>query len=147
MIVEIGINGGFQPFVCARTDAAGISTNEDGSDCEGNLMLGPRVAVLDAMGAKNDVAIFEKGEWWRMLTCGWLHSGLVHLALNVTSLLALGVPLERVFGFWRTSVLYMLSGVFGTILSTIFLPGVVSVGASASVFGIVGAYWADLILN
>ena len=147
MIVEIGINGGFQPFVCARTDAAGISTNEDGSDCEGNLMLGPRIAVLDAMGAKNDVAIFERGEWWRVLACGWLHSGLVHLALNVASLLALGVPLERVFGFWRTSVLYVLSGVFGTILSTIFLPGVVSVGASASVFGIVGAYWADLILN
>jgi len=84
---------------------------------------------------------------WRIFTCGWLHSGLIHLALNLGGLLALGVPLERVFGFWRTSLLYVVSGVFGTITSTIYLPGVVSVGASASVFGIVGAYWADLGLN
>ena len=52
-------------------------------------------------------------EWWRIFTCGWLHSGLIHLALNLGGLLALGVPLERVFGFWRTSLLYVVSGVFG----------------------------------
>jgi len=44
-------------------------------------------------------------------------------------------------------VLYSVSGLLGTITSTIFLPGVISVGASASVFGLVGAYWADIGLN
>ena len=43
------------------------------------------------------------------------------------------------FGTWRIAVLYLLSGLFGTIVSIVFLPGVLSVGASASVFGLVGA--------
>ena len=44
-------------------------------------------------------------------------------------------------------MLYVASGLFGTLASTIFLPGVISVGASASVFGLIGAYWADVLLN
>ena len=93
------------------------------------------------------MAIFEGGEWWRLLMCNWLHSGVLHLGLNMGGLYSLGVPLERVFGFWRTASLYLLSGIFGTIMSAIFLPGVVSVGASGAVFGLFGAYWADIVLN
>ena len=55
--------------------------------------------------------------------------------------------MERVFGFWRVGLLYILSGWFGTIVSIVFLPGVLSVGASASVFGLLGACWADIIIN
>ena len=49
------------------------------------------------------------------------------------------VPLERSFGSWRIGSLYLLSGIFGTMVSAVFLPEVLSVGASASVFGLVGA--------
>ena len=49
------------------------------------------------------------------------------------------VPLERSFGSWRIGALYLLSGIFGTMVSVIFLPEVLSVGASASVFGLIGA--------
>lgn len=59
----------------------------------------------------------------------------------------MGVSLERRFGFWRVGTLYVLSGLFGAMVSVVFLPGVLSVGASASVFGLVGAVWADVILN
>ena len=48
------------------------------------------------------------------------------------------VPLERSFGSWRIGSLYVLSGIFGTMVSVVFLPEVLSVGASASVFGLVG---------
>ena len=147
MLAEVGVNGGVQPFSCPAFGPAGLPVYEDGSPCEANIMLGPRIAVLDAMGAKNDVAIFEDGEWHRLLSCSWLHSGFFHLLLNVSGLYSLGIPLETVFGFWRTAVLYIASGVFGTMVSTIFLPGVLSVGASASVFGLIGAYWADILLN
>ena len=58
-----------------------------------------------------------------------------------------GAPLERVFGFWRTALLYLVSGLYGALASAVFLPGVVSVGASASVFGLIGAYWGDIALN
>ena len=59
----------------------------------------------------------------------------------------LGVDLERKFGHWRIGALYVVSGLFGAVVSVIFLPNVISVGASASVFGLVGACWADVLLN
>ena len=52
------------------------------------------------------------------------------------------MPLERSFGSWRIGSLYVLSGIFGTMVSVVFLPEVLSVGASASVFGLVGALTA-----
>ena len=145
--VELGANGGFQPFACPTTGRTGMPAYDDGTPCEPNVMLGPSISTMDQLGAKNDLAIFERGEWWRLIMCNWLHSGLFHLALNMGALYSLAVPLERVFGFGRTATLYLCSGIFGSIMSTIFLPGVISVGASGSVFGIVGAYWADIGLN
>ena len=52
------------------------------------------------------------------------------------------MPLERSFGSWRIGSLYVLSGIFGTMVSVVFLPEVLSVGASASVFGLVGTLTA-----
>jgi len=57
------------------------------------------------------------------------------------------VPLEQRFGFVKIALLYLLSGIIGTMASVVFLPYVLSVGASASVFGLVGACWADVIIN
>ena len=110
-------------------------------------MLGPRMAVLDALGAKNDVAIFEHGEAWRLIACGWLHAGAFHLLLNLSAILTLGVGVERAFGPSRTCLLYLLSSLSGALASALFVPGVLSVGASGGCFGFVGAYWADAVLN
>ena len=137
----------FQPLVCPAVGPTGLPTHDDGTPCEANLLGGPPIHVLDRLGAKNDGAIFERGEWWRLLVCTWLHSGVAHLLANVLSVLSLGVGHERAFGFWRTAILYLASGLFGTICSVVLLPGVISVGASASVFGLLGAYWADVLLN
>lgn len=111
------------------------------------MMIGPTVAVLDAMGAKNDPKIFADGEWWRILACNWLHAGILHLAFNMAAVLRLGADLERAFGTWRIALLYVFAGIFGTVCSIVFLPGSLSVGASASVFGLVGACWADVFVN
>jgi len=102
---------------------------------------------MDRMGAKNDEAMFSRHEWWRMVSCNWMHAGVVHLVFNMAGLRSLGVPLERHFGFWRIGFLYVFSGLIGTMISVIFLPGSISVGASASVFGLLGAVWADVIQN
>ena len=148
MVLEVWANGwAFQPLTCPATCADGRPCDEDGNACEGNLMLGPTMAVMDLLGAKNDTAIFDRGEWWRVFACNWLHAGVFHLLFNMLAVLNLGFTLERRFGTWRIAVLYLLSGLFGTIVSIVFLPGVLSVGASASVFGLVGACWADLVIN
>lgn len=146
-VFEIKENGwAFQPMACEAMCDFG-SCKADGSPCEANPLLGPTMAVLDKMGAKNDIAIFDEGEWWRIISCNFLHAGVIHLVLNMLAVLNLGVQLERRFGFWRIGILYLLSGLFGTMLSVIFLPYVLSVGASAAVFGLVGACWADVIIN
>ena len=82
-----------------------------------------------------------------MVSCNWLHAGVLHLLFNMMALGGLGAPLERKFGTWRLATLYVTSGLFGTVVSVIFLPNVISVGASASVFGLVGACWADVFIN
>ena len=139
------------PFVCPEASATGLPTYADGTPCEPNWMLGPPIRVLNRMGAKNDEAIFGwgvgRGEWWRLFTSSWLHSGLFHLLLNLLGILSLGVGFERAFGFVQTALLYIVSGLLGTVCSTVFLPGVISVGASGSMFGLLGAYWADVLFN
>ena len=136
-----------QPLQCEATCADGRPCYGDGRPCEANLMLGPKISVMEQLGAKKDTAIFEEGEGWRILTCNWLHAGLVHLLFNCGAIWQIGASIERAFGFWRVAVLYILAGWFGTIVSIVFLPGVLSVGASASVFGLVGACWADVLIN
>ncbi len=144
---EIRQNGwAFQPFWCGTCEN-GAPCNEDGTPCEANILFGPTYATMLACGGKMDEKIFEEGEWWRVLSCNWLHGGLFHLLMNMLALWNLGVPLERVFGWWRIGSLYIVSGIFGTMVSVVFLPNVLSVGASASVFGLIGACWADVVLN
>ena len=74
--VELGANGGFQPFACPTTGRIGMPAYDDGTPCEPNVMLGPSISAMDQLGAKNDLAIFERGEWWRLIICNWLHSGI-----------------------------------------------------------------------
>ena len=153
-VVELGQNGWrVQPFSCPSTCQAFedhtivvYDCYRDESRCEANLMLGPSVSVLDAMGAKNSSAIVA-GEGWRILACNWLHAGFIHLLLNMLAVINLGFSLERTFGSLRIGLLYVVSGLFGTTTSFVLLPGVLSVGASASVFGLVGACWADVAVN
>ena len=139
------------PLVCPEASATGLPTYADGTPCEPNWMLGPPIRVLNQMGAKNDEAIFGwgvgRGEWWRLFSSCWLHSGLFHLLLNLLGILSLGIGFERAFGFVQTALLYIVSGLLGTVCSTVFLPGVISVGASGSMFGLLGAYWADVLFN
>ena len=68
-VVEIWVNGWqLQPFSCPSTCSNGMPCYEDGfTECEPNPMLGPRIAVLQRLGAKDDLAIFERGEWWRIM--------------------------------------------------------------------------------
>jgi membrane associated rhomboid family serine protease len=102
-LAEIGRNGwGFQPFACPAS-CGGRPCYEDGSSCESNPMLGPTAHVMKVMGAKDNTGIFERGEWWRIIACNWLHVGLFHLLFNMLAVISLGFPLERRFGWWRVA--------------------------------------------
>lgn len=81
------------------------------------------------------------GEWWRLISCGWLHAGPLHLTLNVTALFGLGPMCEAVFGRVRTLALFLVAVVAGAILSQIG-GAPLAIGASGGVFGMMGALGA-----
>ncbi|RWW09520.1 hypothetical protein BHE74_00035247 [Ensete ventricosum] len=77
----------------------------------------------------------------------WLHAGLIHLLANMLSLVFIGIRLEQQFGFVRIGIIYLLSGLGGSILSSLFIRNSISVGASGALFGLLGAMLSELITN
>ena len=76
-----------------------------------------------------------------------LHAGLIHYILNMFALWFVGSAVELCHGFWQTVLLFVIPAIGGTILSAIFLPNYISVGASGGIFGLIGACLADVVMN
>jgi len=93
--------------------------------------------VLDYLGAK-DNALISNGEYYRLLTSTFLHSGIIHITMNMYSLFAIGPLVEKYYGRFRYILIYILSGIFASLTSFIFSP-YMSVGASGAIFGVLGA--------
>ena len=96
--------------------------------------------TLLEFGAKYPPLI-AAGQWWRLITAGFLHGGLMHILMNSWVLFDLGAQVEDVFGASRMWVSYFLANVVGFYVSSMWSPAV-SVGASAALFGLVGAMLA-----
>eukprot|EP00586_Coscinodiscus_wailesii_P007860 CAMPEP_0172521342 /NCGR_PEP_ID=MMETSP1066-20121228/292526_1 /TAXON_ID=671091 /ORGANISM="Coscinodiscus wailesii, Strain CCMP2513" /LENGTH=510 /DNA_ID=CAMNT_0013304243 /DNA_START=495 /DNA_END=2024 /DNA_ORIENTATION=- len=112
-----------------------------------NPMLGPPAEILLYLGAKSANQIVNAGEIWRLLTAMILHAGFIHFFLNMVALWYIGAAVEQSHGFTAAVVTFCLPSVGGTILSTIFLPEFISVGASGGIFGYIGACLADIFMN
>ena len=89
-------------------------------------------------GAKFGPYIHE-GQWWRLLTAGFLHGGILHLLMNSWVLFDLGAATEEAYGTSRYLVIYFLSTITGFYGSYVWNPGIASVGSSAGIFGLLGA--------
>ncbi len=101
--------------------------------------------ILDAGG--NFAPYTLDGEWWRLLSSGFVHVGLVHLAFNMYILLSTGTQTERLFGPLRYPVVYLVSVLGGSLLSVAVQDDVVSAGASGALFGLFGAIGAYMLRN
>ena len=84
-----------------------------------------------------DVAVGE----CRLLTCTFLHAGLLHLGLNCYALFSIGPDVEAVLGYRTFATIYILSGLGGSIASFLF-SDLVTVAASGAIFGLLGAHTA-----
>jgi rhomboid protease GluP len=87
------------------------------------------------------------GQPWRLLTCMFLHGGLLHIFFNMWCLWDLGAMAEGLYGHWTFALVYLISGVGGSLASVWWRPVGVSVGASGAIFGIVGALIASHYLG
>lgn len=97
----------------------------------------PSMEVLDAVGAKDPVALAQ-GQYWRFLSPIFVHIGLIHFAFNTMGLFYIGYQLERVLGPWWFLGVYLLAGVSGNIASSVFNVAM-SAGASGALFGLLGS--------
>jgi rhomboid protease GluP len=93
--------------------------------------------TLFAFGAKYSMAVLA-GQYWRLVTAGFLHGGLMHIAMNSWAMFDLGAQVDEVYGTSRMLVIYFVSSVFGFALSTLWSPSL-SIGASAGICGLIGA--------
>ena len=81
----------------------------------------------------------DEGDWWRMVTSGFLHAGLMHLGFNMVALAFLGRIVEPVLGPVRLTALYMASLLGGSLGALLVDPMALTVGASGAIFGLMGA--------
>jgi membrane associated rhomboid family serine protease/Tfp pilus assembly protein PilF len=87
------------------------------------------------------------GQWWRLLTCVFIHGGLLHIGFNMWCLWDLGRLAESVYGHWTFAVVYLITGLAASVASLIWNPAILSVGASGAIFGIAGALIASFYLG
>ncbi|RZS23345.1 hypothetical protein BHM03_00056255 [Ensete ventricosum] len=95
-----------------------------------NRLFGPSSSTLQKLGALEWDKHQHQG--WRLVTCMWLHAGLIHLLASMLSLIFIGIRLEQQFGFIWIGIIYRLSGFGGSILSSLFIRNSISVGASGA---------------
>ena len=83
-----------------------------------------------------------QGQWWRIVTGGFMHGGIFHIALNMFALYQLGMFVEAALGAPRMLAIYAISLVGGGLAVVYYSPNDVTVGASGAIFGLFGALLA-----
>jgi rhomboid protease GluP len=143
----------FVPFVmwaCGAVYLASLAADPSGVNFDGLGVLSPSPASMFRFGAAGYLPVFALDRWWTPLSAGWMHGGLVHIGFNLLSIRSLGPLVAHFYGASRTILIYVLSSVCGFVASSVaqylFLGqpwplggGALTLGASASVFGLIGA--------
>jgi rhomboid protease GluP len=150
----LGGDLGFVPFVigtCIVLYALTLIFSRGSSAASGGLfgILSPNTQSIFLFGASGALPVFAGGRWWTVLSAGWLHGGALHILFNMMWVRQLAPAAADLYGPGRMVIIYVLAGVSGFALSSFagaFLPpllflrgGQFTVGASASIFGLLGA--------
>ena len=108
-------------------------------------------SFMYAHGAMFPDAVLADGEWYRLVTCMFVHFGIRHVANNMLILFFLGDNLERALGHVKYVILYLLSGLGGSVCSLLYMARTgdyaVSGGASGAIFGVIGALIYIVVRN
>jgi rhomboid protease GluP len=113
--------------------------------------LGPSGKALFLLGGAGAGPVYGMGRYWTLLSAGWLHGGLLHIAFNLMAARNLIPGVAHLYGPGRTVILWTVGSVAGFLASSTmgaFFPHVpflggasLTIGASASIFGLIGALY------
>jgi len=126
----------FLVLVCEILQTGGIASMAT------NPLIGPDQQTMILMGAKY-APLMLKGQYWRFFTAIFLHAGLAHIIIVLFIFLSTR-SVERDSGFLRAIMVFFISGLYGYILSSLFIPEMVSVGATGALYGYLGLQLSDL---
>jgi rhomboid protease GluP len=126
-VVILLINAGL--YAATALFSMRMTNGESVFDVDGQTLL--------LFGAKAPEYILA-GQWWRLITAGFLHGGILHILMNSWVIFDLGATVEEVYGTSKYLVLYFVSTIGGFLASMWWSPAL-SVGASAALFGLIGA--------
>ena len=149
----LGGDLGFVPFVigtCATIYVLSLLASRGNIGMGGLFsLISPSRESLFLFGASGAVPVFLADRWWTVLSAGWLHGGALHILFNMMWVRQLAPATADLYGPGRMVIIYTVAGVVGFALSSFagaYLPnllflrgGQFTVGASASIFGLLGA--------
>lgn len=110
-----------------------------------NIMVYLFMTLYDVDGTyfyalANNYEFVQNGQIYRLLTSMFLHSDIIHIACNMYALYILGPQVERYYGKTKFLLIYLLSGLLGSIFSCAFMSAdTISIGASGAIFGLLGS--------
>lgn len=152
----LGQDFGFVNLViggCVALYLATLIVDPSGINMNGMFnLLGPSRASLIVFGASGPAPVLLADRWWTVLSAGWLHGGLLHILFNVLWIRQLAPGVAELYGAGRMVIIYTVASAVGFAFSSLALfvpvlgrllgaggPQSISVGASAAIFGLLGA--------
>ncbi|KAK9463530.1 uncharacterized protein V1516DRAFT_694033 [Lipomyces oligophaga] len=142
--IQIHMGSRFNPcmsYIQGVTDKAGdwpcpSSTTVDTDVCTLSELCG-----MGGVGSRPD-------QWWRFITAMFIHTGIIHIILNMFVQFTVGIPSERTIGFFKYAILYLAAGINGFVLGGNFgSDGMSSCGASGALFGMMALRLLELLFN
>ena len=92
-----------------------------------------------ALFGANNITLVKSGEIFRLLTSAFLHVGIIHLIVNMYSLMIIASQVENFIGKAKFIFVYLMSAISGSLMSLVFLEkNIVACGASGALFGLMG---------
>ncbi len=133
-----------RPIVTQVLIALNVAVAVLGMSMQGDQLVLDGGLIADGFLGGGERIGVANGEWYRLVTSGFLHSGLLHLGFNMFVLYQLGQLLEGALGRLQFTVVYFVAMLSGSLGVMILSPDNLTVGASGAVFGLMGAAVATL---
>ncbi len=154
LLRRLGHDLGFTDLItwgCSALYIAMLLVDPRGIHMEGLSIFGPSFRSLFLFGASGSLPVYGYGRWWTILSAAWLHANLLHIVFNMMWVRQLSPATTELYGASRTVIIYTVASAAGFLLSSsaglifgsaalFFMRGAsFTVGASAPIFGLLGA--------